>query len=479
MTTGTSKHLKIARICAQCLFAGAFLYVFLRSRDPFSVVPNPFLRWDPLVFITNPGAAPGLVLPAAGMIVLALALGRVFCSWICPMGGLMELSDFLLSVPRSRNPWALRHGGPRSALVRNPPALAVLAAAIVTAFTGPALLPFVHPNVWIVRVFSLSTLGMVFLGLIVAASVFGRRLWCVYLCPLGALYGLCARVPLPRLAIAGCSRCGACDRCPMQAADGERRTVLAHQCILCFDMEQDCGVQGFRFVRTVRRTRFDPGRRQFLLAGAGILGGAIAGGALAGLTAVTGTSVETGRHAAAAFLRPPGVVDEAAFLRRCLRCRHCIESCPNRIIDPAGLDAGMSSLLTPRLRFDHNGCDFQCQVCQLVCPNQAIPLQSLREKQRTPIGLAAIDEEKCVVFKNKRPCLVCEEVCPTPEKAVVFTREERFHRPSGPVTLKYPAVAASRCIGCGICQANCPADQAAIVVSRSVSIRRATRTLTS
>ena len=334
------------------------------------------------------------------------------------MGSLIELSDFLLSfVIRTRNPWALRGagrgpGGPRSFLVRNPPALAVLAATIFTIFTGPGILPWVHPNVWIVRVCSLSMLGIVFLGLVVASSGFGRRLWCVYLCPLGALYGLCARVPLPRLSIARCTRCGACDRCPMQAADGERHSVLAHQCILCFDFEHDCAAEGFRFIRAVRRSEFDPGRRQFLITG-------------------------------------------------------------------ASLAAGMASFLTPKLRVDRNGCDFRCQVCQLVCPNQAIPLQTLEEKQRTPIGLAAIDEKKCVVFKDKRPCLVCEEVCPTPEKAIVFEREERILRSSGPTTLTYPAVVASLCIGCGICQANCPADQVAIVVSRRASIRRATSTLSS
>jgi polyferredoxin len=466
MTGLASKRLKIARICSQVVFASGFLFVFLRSRNPFSVLPNPFLQWDPLIFLTNPRAMPQLVLPVAGLLVAALAMGRVFCGWICPMGSLIELSDFLLSFPRSRNPWVIRPEGSRSFLVRNPPALALLAATIVTVFTGPGLLPFVHPNVWIVRVFSLSLLGILFLGLVLASSGFGRRLWCVYLCPLGALYGLCARVPMPRLSISRCTRCGACDRCPMQAADGERRSVLAQQCILCFDFEHACATEGFRFERAVRGSGFNPGRRGFLIAGASMLGGALAGGALAGISSMTGSRTATERAGTTTLLRPPGVLDEAAFLKRCLRCHHCIESCPNRIIEPAGLESGVASLLTPRLGFDRNGCDFRCQVCQLVCPNQAIPLQTLEDKQRTAIGLAAIDEKKCVVFKDKRPCLVCEEVCPTPEKAILFAREERILRSSGSITLKYPAVAASLCIGCGICQANCPAEKVAIVVSR-------------
>jgi ferredoxin len=479
MTGRASKRLKISRICSQVLFAAVFLYIFIRSRDPFSVVANPFLQWDPLVYLTNPRMELGLVLPMAGLLLLAVALGRVFCGWICPMGGLIELSDFILSFIRRRNPWALRPGRSRSFLVRYPPALVILAASIVTVFTGPGILPFVHPNVWIVRVCSLSVLGLVFLGLVLAASAFGRRLWCVYLCPLGALYGLCARAPLPRLAIARCSRCGACDRCPMQAADGERRSVLASQCILCFQFEHDCATEGFRFTRAVRQSGFDPGRRQILITGAGLVGGAVIGGALAGLAALPGMRGSTASGDTTALLRPPGVLDEAGFLRRCIRCHHCVESCPNRIIEPAGLEAGITGLLTPHLRFAHNGCDFQCQVCQLVCPNQAIPLQTLPDKQRTPIGLAVIDEKKCVVFKDKKPCLVCEEVCPTPEKAIIFPRQERILRPSGPTTLKYPSVVASLCIGCGICQANCPADQVAIVVSRRASMRRATSTLTS
>jgi ferredoxin len=479
MTSRASKRLKISRICSQLAFAAAFLYVFIRSRDPFSVVANPFLLWDPLVYFTNPRLELGIVLPMAGLCLLAIALGRAFCGWICPMGGLIELSDFILSFARKRNPWALRPGRSRSFLVRNPPAVAILAAAIVTAFTGPGLLPFVHPNVWIVRVCSLSVLGIAFLGLVLAASAFGRRLWCVYLCPLGALYGLCAWAPLPRLAIARCSRCGACDRCPMQAADAARRSVLASQCILCFDFEHDCATEGFRFTRVVRRSDFDPKRRQILIAGAGLVGGAVIGGALAGLAALPARRASSSLDGATALLRPPGVLDEARFLRRCIRCHHCIESCPNRIIEPAGMEAGVTSLLTPRLRFHRKGCDFRCQVCQLVCPNQAIPLQTLADKQRTPIGLAVIDEKKCVVFKDRKPCLVCEEVCPTPEKAIVFPRQERILRPSGPATLSYPLVVASRCIGCGICEANCPADQVAIVVSHRASIRRAASTLTS
>lgn len=482
MNARTLRFLKVARIISQALFASSFLCVYVISKNPFAVVQNPFLRWDPLIFLTNPRADPVAWFPMLAAVLLAVGLGRVFCGWICPMGSLVELSDLIVSPIRRRNPLAMGSPRPRSTLVRFPPSLFFLGMTIVGIFTNAGLLPFLHPSVWTVRICSLSVLGLVFLGLVLAASVFGRRLWCVYLCPLGALYGILARFPMPRLTIRRCARCEACDRCPMQAADAARRTVLAHQCTLCFAFEHDCQVAGFAFTLRPRlrqpgvsrthgsQSGFDPGRRQFLIAGAGLVGGALIGGALG---AAMEALQNNGRRrppvpqaARPAPLRPPGVVSEETFLRRCIRCHHCVESCPNRIIKPTGMEDGFSGLFTPKLHFESNGCDFHCQVCQLVCPNQAIPLQTLLAKQRTPIGLASIDQTRCVVFKDRKPCLVCQEVCPTPQKAVVFPRQEKILRPSGPTILKFPSVIASRCIGCGICQANCPAPQVAITVSR-------------
>jgi len=479
MKARTLRFLKVTRIVSQALFATGFLYAFLTSRNPFAVVQNPFLRWDPLIFLTNPRPDPLVLLPMLALLLTAVLLGRVFCGWICPMGSLIELSDLLLTPLRRRNPLAMQSPQPRSALVRFPPSLFLLGMTIVGIFADAGLLPFLHPNVWTVRICSLSTLGISFLCLVVVASTFGRRMWCVYLCPLGALYGTFARLSPLRLAIRRCVRCGACDRCPMQAADAVHRTVLAHQCTLCLAFEHNCRVEGFTLAlqaasRKLAKSKahleksvFDPERRQFLIAAVGLLGGALVGGALGTMTGAMRRSRALRSPATTETpLRPPGVVNEVIFLRRCVRCHHCVESCPNRIISPAGIEDGFSGLFAPKLHFDGNGCDFRCHVCQLVCPNQAIPLQTLLAKQQTPIGLAGIDQAKCVVFKDHKPCLVCEEVCPTPKKAVVFPRQEAIIRPSGPTLLRFPSVNASRCIGCGICQANCPAPQVAITVSR-------------
>jgi polyferredoxin/Pyruvate/2-oxoacid:ferredoxin oxidoreductase delta subunit len=476
MTTRGARVLKRVRIASQGLFLAAFAWIFIRSRDPFAVVQNPFLALDPLIFLTHPVLSPLVLGTIGALLAAAVLLGRVFCGWVCPMGSLVDLVDLALSPLRRINPVRLDRWGGRKGLARVPPALFILGISAVTAFVMPPLLPFVHPNVWIVRIFSLSWLGLGFLVFVAAAAVFARRLWCVYLCPLGALYGVLGSFSLFGLRIDRCSDCGRCGSCPMEAADPGGRAVLAHQCTLCFDFEERCPVEGFAFgvrrrragrvkagVRELSPTaegRFDPSRRMFLLS-AGVLAAGLAVGGLAGAARRL-----AGRVAGTRLLRPPGVTDEALFLQRCIRCLHCVQSCPTRIIRATGLEAGTPSLFTPGLTFEKQGCEYQCQVCQVVCPNAAIPLQTLAQKKLSVIGLAAIDESTCVVFKDRKQCLVCEELCPIPEKAIVFeTRASRTD--AGGVSLRFPVVVPRRCIGCGICQANCPASPVAITVRRT------------
>ncbi|HUV07909.1 MAG TPA: 4Fe-4S binding protein [Spirochaetia bacterium] len=459
-------RLKSLRIASQLVFLALFVFIFLRSLDPFSIVQNFFLRFDPLIFLTHLETGS---LTLAGIILLlliTLLVGRFFCGWVCPMGTLIDVSDLLLSWIRKRLPFnlnPLNRGRNRrlgaKALIRTPPALFLLGAVLVTVFFAPPILQFLHPNVWIVRIFSLNPLGIGFMIFVLVSSVIGRRFWCIYLCPLGALYGFLSRFSLYRLEISRCSRCGKCTLCPMGAADYQEKEILQSQCTLCFDYEAGCPVEGFSFTNRLRAP-VQESRRRFLETSVSLAGGALAGGIL---------SIPWGEKNMSSLLRPPGVVDETQFVERCLRCLQCVRSCPNRIIQVTGGSAGLGSLFTPHIEFARYGCDYYCQVCQTVCPNYAIPLQSLENKQKTPIGKAVIDTDDCVVYKDGTNCLVCEEFCPVPEKAIQ-TKEEMVWKDGKLVPLKHPFVVESRCIGCGICQVNCPASPIAITVRKNPRI---------
>jgi len=166
------------------------------------------------------------------------------------------------------------------------------------------------------------------------------------------------------------------------------------------------------------------------------------------------------------LLRPPGVIEDNLFTQRCLRCFQCVRSCPNRIIKISGLQDGFNSVFTPHLVFGEFGCDYNCQVCQLVCPNFAIPEQTLEEKQRAVIGIALIDEKRCVVFAEDTNCLVCEELCPVPEKAIKILEKTKLVNDEETI-LRYPIMDNDICIGCGICEANCPTTPHSITVKKT------------
>jgi len=90
-----------------------------------------------------------------------------------------------------------------------------------------------------------------------------------------------------------------------------------------------------------------------------------------------------------------------------------------------------------------------------VCPTGAIGRLGIREKEATKIGLAMIDKGRCLPFAHNMSCIVCEEVCPTPKKAIWF-EEVRVRDRGGPERiLKQPHVDLELCIGCGICETKC------------------------
>ena len=466
--------LKKLRIASQAIFLGVFIFIFLRSLDPFLHTENPFLKFDLLIFLTHLRISLRYILPIAALLILTIVIGRFFCGWVCPLGAVIELLDYILRPIRKRNPLGKYVQSFETNLSDIPPSWLLLGAVVVTVFFTPPVLQYLHPNIWIIRIFSLSNMGLVFLGILVLFSLHSRRTWCTMLCPLGALYGILGSRSLFKLSISRCSRCGRCDACPMKAAHYEEKRIAGHQCILCFDYEASCPVHGFHYGRTKEKRSELPdlSRRRFLKQG-GLMAGGIAAGALLSVVdrppIIEGSNTQLFQEQVHTdLIRPPGVTaisNESEFIQRCLRCFQCVRSCPNGIIDITGTGHGFDSLFTPSVTFEQYGCDYNCQVCQLVCPNYAIPLQTLQDKQKSVMGNAFIDERHCVVFARDTNCLVCEEVCPVPEKAIKI--RTAYKTVDGePMELRYPVMDLDLCIGCGICQALCPAEPKAIVVHR-------------
>jgi formate hydrogenlyase subunit 6/NADH:ubiquinone oxidoreductase subunit I len=165
------------------------------------------------------------------------------------------------------------------------------------------------------------------------------------------------------------------------------------------------------------------------------------------------------------LIRPPGAQDERRFLSRCLRCTECMKACPTSGLQPTLLEAGLEGLWTPVLRSRLGYCDYACNACGQVCPSGAIPPLSVEEKRKQVIGVAVIDKDRCLPWASDTPCIVCQETCPVPDKAIELRGQRLITRADGSQDyLARPQVIASLCIGCGICEYKCPLEGPSAIV---------------
>jgi len=453
--------LRRLRQLIQYLALGLFLYLFVRTTwEGGSPIPvNLFARLDPLLALSTMLAARRAIptfAPAIITVLATLALGRIWCGWICPLGTVLDVFGanvrdviperlrqvkyFLLFVVIAA---ALLASLPLMWLDPITILLSPLAGAVYPAIlqematsaassASQALQPVVYP------ILALPLVIILGLNLVV------RRFWCRYLCPLGALMALLSKFSwLKRFVGDGCSECKQCvPQCPMDTISGEDFTSDPGECLQCLNCFARCAdasptfkggwSPGFGYV-------YDPSRRQFL---ASLATGAVA-------ASVPKTGLLKGKNPYP--LRPPGAREEE-FLTECVRCGECIKVCPENALHPALLEAGLEGIWTPMIVPLLGYCDYSCNACGQVCPSGAIPPLSLEEKRKAVIGTAVVDMDHCT------GCMFCRRECPV--EAIERVQVE------GKMGT-YPMVAPERCIGCGICEFVCPvrlAGQAAIRV---------------
>lgn len=244
-------------------------------------------------------------------------------------------------------------------------------------------------------------------------------------------------------------------------AFGKTGLLMDEECILCMDCLYDCenAVSAFKFKRPKNNAPLNLNRRVFMASG------------LAGVTLPVLSKVGIHHQLRDDYLlRPPGVEKEAAFLSKCVRCGECMKVCIQNALQPAFMESGYEGMFSPRLIPRIGYCEFNCNLCAQVCPTGAIPKMDLSDKQKFVIGRAYFDKNRCLPFAENTPCIVCEEHCPTHDKAIKFREETVTGLNGNPRKLKQPYVIKELCIGCGICEKVCPLDgQAAVRVMKEQS----------
>ena len=479
-----------------------FLFLLIRAGQTGFLSTDLFYRLDPLVGLASMIAArqivAALLIGTLIALIAAFVLGRAWCGWICPLGTVIDWAP--AHKPKLHEvdprPWLrkvkyfvlllillLALLGNMTLMILDP--ITLLYRTITTAF-WPALdalitaaepilykIPFLQGPVdafeGAVRgtvlpatqpVYGMGVvLALLFVG-ILALNLVRDRFWCRYLCPLGGLLGLVSKVALLRRTVGDvCIECQRCARaCPTGTIDESRHFESdPSECTMCLDCVPTCSRSSQYFTWQTRPAAwrsYDPSRRQFLAA----TGAAVVTVGLLG-------AEPAAKHEHAFLIRPPGA-RKPEFLSQCIRCGICLKVCPTSGLQPSLTQAGWAGLWTPVLAPRLGYCDFGCNACGQACPTGAIPPLDLEAKRQAIIGHAYVDRSRCIPWVDGRNCIVCEEMCPVPEKAIVLEDAEVRNPDTGEmVMVRRPVVIHERCIGCGICENRCPVNgQAAILV---------------
>jgi MauM/NapG family ferredoxin protein len=479
------KKINLAKI-SQILFLILFLFLFVRTEyrgsDEISLAINSFFRANPLVvvsyFLAN-FSLNWLLLPGIIMIFGTALLGRFFCGWICPLGTTIDLATKYI-----------KKGKPLSFLKTNLKYYLLILLlftslfrinitglfepiAIFVRFLTFSFFPFFGEavrSIWVGmyeiigdkrEVFSLiynflksnilpfretfypfAFFSLFIFGLIIFLERFEKRNWCKNLCPLGTLLSLLSKFSLfNRIPMKLCNDCGECRHiCPTTF---DKEIFQNQDCILCIDCVLKCKYDRAKFIFTLKSNSVvNVSKRKIIFTG--LLGGYF-------LSKMDLFYKNNNR-----LLRPPGVVDENDFLKKCVRCGECIKICLKNALYPATLEYGLANLYTPVLIPRKGYCEYNCTLCGQVCPTKAIPKLPPEIKKRSIIGIAVFDKNHCLPYAKKVNCMVCEEHCPVPKKAIRFDIKKETNIEGKEIVLKKPYVVDELCIGCGICEYVCP-----------------------
>ena len=361
--------------------------------------------------------------------ILTLLCGRVYCSTLCPLGIFQEILMFL---------WQPIYKWKKIKAVKKHSVLGYFMAIILFGCLcggSVILLRYIDPYAVIGNALSGAIYGICFISTVAILSLFKKRFFCSHICPVGVLLGVISKFSLWRIKIddKACKLCGRCEQvCPVGCIDLKKQEVDSERCIRCFKCLEHCAFKAVIFERQNKKNNDDENKempvdlkRRKMIIGTGVLllfGVAFRGGKL--LVEKTADKIKR-------VILPAGAGNGKDFYNRCLNCNLCVKNCPMEIIKKATAEVPVV-----HLKYGKNYCDYDCHKCSEVCPSGAIKKISLKDKRRTKIAEAVIDEDICI------KCGMCAVRCP--RHIIIKNGGE------------YPKIAANGCIGCGLCASVCP-----------------------
>lgn len=427
------------------------------------------------------------------LVLLTLIFGRVYCSFICPLGVFQDVVSWLAGKYRknrfrySKEFSKLRYivlllfiasllSGTGFLLVK---LLAPYSAygRMVSSLLQPIYIglnnglafiaervdsyAFYSVDVWMKSLPIFFVAILTFIMLVVLAWR-GGRTYCNSVCPVGTFLGLLSRFAWmkPVIDTDKCNGCGLCERnCKASCINSKGHNIDYSRCVACMNCIDKCKRGAIKYVPSWGAKRVDcsseannsctdTSRRAFVLTAtamsAGIALKAEEKTVDGGLAEILDKKIPKRQTA----ILPPGAFTAKHFADHCTACQLCVSACPNGVLRPS---SSLERFMQPELSYERGYCRPECTRCSQVCPAGAIKPISRETKSSTQVGHAVWLRDNCVVLTDGVSCGNCERHCPTGAIQMIPSNADdpRSHR--------IPVIDTERCIGCGACENLCPA----------------------
>ncbi|MBE6241007.1 MAG: 4Fe-4S dicluster domain-containing protein [Bacteroidales bacterium] len=494
---------KIRIIMAAIFFLGVTL-LFL----DFTGTVHAWLGWMAKIQFL-PAVLAANVLVIAGLVILTLLFGRVYCSVICPLGVMQDIISWTRGRLKKKNRFRFSYSPANNWMRYGMLALFIIAiilgihslVAILAPYSaygriasnlfapvwqwGNNLLAdwaeradsysFYSVEIWIksmpVFIIAIATFIIVF----ILAWTKGRT-WCNTVCPVGTILGFLSRFSLfaPVIDTEKCRNCGLCGKqCKSSCINMKEHKIDYSRCVACMDCIGACKEGAIHFAlrypvkpgmtkeshchfdrdKRVEKST-DQSRRQFLTTSVLV----ITATALKAQDMKVDGGLADVSNAMAPQRRTPivpaGSESLSNFNSHCTGCQLCVSVCPNQVLRPS---SDLETLMQPVMSYERGYCRPECNKCSQVCPAGAIKPITKEEKSSIQIGHAVVNLKACVVNTDNVKCGNCARHCKVGAIRMVRKNPEDNSSPMIPV------VNVEKCIGCGACENLCPARPLAAI----------------
>lgn len=421
----------------------------------------------------------------AGLVLLTLIFGRIYCSIICPLGVMQDIFGWLGKKSKKNRythskavswlrytmlvifiiAWIAGIGtlvqllAPYSAFGRIctmllQPVYAAgnnVLAAIAEHYESYT---FYSVDVWMksLPVFIIALITLITLAVLAWRN---GRTYCNTICPVGTVLSFFARFSILKIHFNKdkCKNCSLCTKnCKAACIDFKNHKVDYSRCVVCGDCIESCKFGALKYSKISSKTsksspeNVDNSKRSFLIATALVSTAALAqekkhvDGGLADIIEKKAPERKTP-------IVPPGSHSLKHMMQHCTGCQLCVSECPNGVLRPS---MDIMNLMQPVMSFEKGYCRPECTRCSEVCPAGAIKLIDKEEKSSIQIGHAVVYPDFCLSALGENECGNCARHCPVGAIEMVPSDPDDDLSPS------VPAVNENTCIGCGACEHLCP-----------------------